>query len=120
VEGGTLPFALGEPDYEVTEIPSIDQDGLLLRGLRVRFPPNIHTHCREQSLYFEDRGLLRRQDYEVDVAGKFRAGHLISEYVDVQGLLFANKRRVFGRNEDGTLQLEKMPVSVDLFDFQLE
>jgi hypothetical protein len=114
-----LPFLLSEPDFEVIEIPSITQDGLLLRGLRVRFPKNIHTHCPEQNLYFDERGLLRRHDYQVDVAGKSRAAHLISEYVDVQGLQFATKRRVFIRNKDGTPQLDKMPVSVDLFDFEL-
>ena len=48
-----------------------------------------------------------------------RAAHLISDYVDVQGLLFPTRRRVFMRNEDGTLQLDKMPVSIDLSDFEL-
>ncbi len=73
-----LPFVLGEPDFTVAEIPSLTQDRLLLRGLRVRFPPDVHTHCAEQQLYFDASGLLRRQDYEVDVAGKTRAAHLIS------------------------------------------
>ena len=77
-----LPFLLGEPAFEATEIPSINQDGLSLKGLRVRFPKNVHTHCVEQDLYFDEIGLLRRQDYQVDVAGKFQAAHLISDYVD--------------------------------------
>src|SRR5688572_33172285 len=68
-----LPFLLDEPVIKTTEIPSINQDGLVLKGLRVRFPENIHTHSTEQSLYFDESGLLRRQDYEVDVAGKNRA-----------------------------------------------
>jgi hypothetical protein len=114
-----LPFLLGDPAFEVTEVPSITHEGLLLRGLRVGFPQNIHTHCPEQSLYFDQGGLLRRHDYQVDVAGKSRAAHLISEYVDVQGLQFPTKRRVFIRNEDGTPQLDDMPVSADLFDFEL-
>ena len=74
-----LPFLLGEADVEIAETPSLTQDGVLLRGLRIRFPPRIHTHSPEQQLYFDDSGLLRRQDYEVDVAGKTRAAHLISE-----------------------------------------
>lgn len=114
-----LPFVLAEPGFEVMEIPSITQDGLPLRGLRVLFPKHIHTHSAEQSLYFDEGGLLCRQDYQVDVAGSARAAHLISEYVDVQGLQFPTKRRVFMLNEDGTLQLDKMPVSVDLSAFQL-
>ena len=114
-----LPFLLGEPGIEATEIPSIADGGAILRGLRVHLPPNVHSHSPEQSLYFDDDGLLRRQDYEVDVAGHARAAHLISDYVDVQGLLFPTRRRVFMRNADGTLQLDRMPVSIDLSDFEL-
>jgi hypothetical protein len=114
-----LPFLLGEPGIEAAEIPSIEHDGLVLQGLRVRFPDNIHTHSTEQNLYFDESGLLRRQDYEVDVAGKNRAAHLISEYSDVQGLKFPTKRRVFVRNEDGTLRRDRILVSIDLFDFEL-
>jgi hypothetical protein len=91
----------------------------MLRGLRVRFPQDIHSHSSEQSLYFDDGGLLRRQDYQVDVAGRARAAHLISDYVDVQGLLLPTRRRVFMRSADGTLQLDRMPVSIDLSDFEL-
>jgi hypothetical protein len=114
-----LPFVLAEPGFEVVEIPPITQDGLALRGLRVVFPKHIHTHCAEQNLYFDADGLLRRQDYEVDVAGKSRAGHLISEYVEVQGLKLATKRRVFMRKQDDSLQFDQMPVSIDLSEFRL-
>jgi hypothetical protein len=114
-----LPFFLGEPGIEVAEISSIVDGGSVLRGLRVRFPREIHSHSAEQRLYFDDSGLLRRQDYEVDVAGQGRAAHLISDYTDVQGLLFPTRRRVFMRNADGTLQFDKMPVSIDLSDFEL-
>jgi len=85
----------------------------------VLFPKHIHTHCAEQSLYFDGDGMLRRQDYEVDVAGKTRAAHLISEYADIQGLKLATKRRVFLRNQDGTLQVDQMIVSIDLSDLRL-
>jgi hypothetical protein len=114
-----LPFLLEEPRIEATEIPSIADGGSMLRGLRVRFPMEIHSHSSEQSLYFDDRGLLRRQDYEVEIAGRGRAAHLISDYVDVEGLLFPTRRRVYLRGADGTLQLDRMPVSIDLSDFEL-
>lgn len=109
-----LPFLLGEPGVQALEIPSTIDDGASLRGLRVRFPPSMETHCSEQRLYFDDRRLLRRQDYEVDVAGRTPAAHLISGYVDVQGVSFPTRRRVFLRNADGTLQFDRMAVSIDL------
>ena len=114
-----LPFLLGEPGVETTEIASIDLDGRPLRGLRAQFAPAIHTHCPEQNLYFDDEGLLRRHDYQVDVAGGTRAAHLISDYIEVQGLRIPTRRRVFMRNEDDTFQSERVLVSADLSDVQL-
>lgn len=114
-----LPFLLGEPGFTAIEIPPIEQDGVLLQGLKVRFPQSVHTHSREQDLYFEESGLLRRQDYHVDVAGGAWAAHLISGYTDAQGLKLATTRRVYMLSDDGSLQLDKMPVSIDLFDFEL-
>ena len=115
-----LPFLLGEPGVETIETSSIEVEGRTLRGLRATFGPGIHTHCRVQTLYFDDEGLLRRQDYEVDVAGGTRAAHLISDYIEVQGMRLPTRRRVFVRNEDGTLQSDRTLVSVDLSDFKLE
>jgi hypothetical protein len=114
-----LPFILAEPGFEAVVIPPVIQDGEQLAGLRVLFPKHIHTHCAEQELYFDSSGLLRRQDYLVDVAGRSRAAHLICDYIDVQGLKLATKRRVFIRNRDGSLQLDKVTVSIDLSDFRL-
>jgi hypothetical protein len=114
-----LPFLLGEPGVVTNEVASIELDGRRLRGLRAVFGPDINTHCPEQSLYFDDEGLLRRQDYGVDVAGGTRAAHLISDYVDVQGLRLPTRRRVFMRNEDGSFASDRVLVSVDLSDFVL-
>jgi hypothetical protein len=114
-----LPFLLGEPGVETTEIAPIDQEGRALRGLRAQFASAIHTHCPEQKLYFDDEGLLRRHDYQVDVAGGTRAAQLIADYVEVQGLRFPTRRRVFMRNEDGTFQPDRLLVSVDLSGVQL-
>jgi hypothetical protein len=114
-----LPFLLGEPGVETSEIASTEIDGRRLRGLRAVFGPHIHTHCPEQSLYFDDERVLRRQDYQVDVAGGTRATHLISDYVEVQGLRLPTRRRVFMRNEDGTFASDQILVSADLSDFEL-
>ncbi|HEY8562553.1 MAG TPA: hypothetical protein VIL74_19395 [Pyrinomonadaceae bacterium] len=114
-----LPFLLGESGIEMTEIPSVNPDGLILKGLRVRFPAYIHTHSAEQRLYFDESNLLRRIDYDVEIAGNNPATQLISEYIDVHGLKFPTKRRIFVRNKDGSPQRDRMPVSIDLFDFEL-
>ena len=114
-----LPFLLGEPGVQTTDIPSITLDGRPLRGLRAEFSAGIHTHCPTQQLYFDDEGLLRRHDYHVDVAGGTPAAHFVSDYVEVQGLRLPTRRRVFMRNGDGTLAKDRVLVSVDLSDFEL-
>jgi hypothetical protein len=114
-----LPFLLGEPGVQTTDIPSIALDGGTLRGLRADFSAVIHTHCPTQRFYFDDEGLLRRHDYQVDVAGGTLAAHFVSDYVEVQGLRFPTRRRVFMRSGDGTLAMDRVLVSVDLSDFEL-
>ncbi len=52
-----LPFLIGEPHYELEAIAPVLLEGRELRGLLVRFPENIHTHTREQRLYFGEDGL---------------------------------------------------------------
>jgi hypothetical protein len=44
---------------------------------------------------------------------------LISDYLDVKGLKFPTKRRVYRQNEDGTLELDQPVVTIDLDDFEL-
>jgi hypothetical protein len=114
-----LPFLLGEPGVQTSDIPSIALDGRTLRGLRAEFSAGIHTHCPTQHLYFDDEGLLRRHDYQVDVAGGTLAAHFASDYIEVQGLRLPTRRRVFMRNGDGTLATDSVLVSVDLSDFEL-
>jgi hypothetical protein len=114
-----LPFVISEPGYLVTEVAPIEQDGKLLRGLAVRFPKGTHTHTREQVLYFGKDGLLCRQDYEVDVWAGTAAGHLVSDYVTVEGLRLPTKRRVHPRAPDGSLDYDVDVVTVDHSNYQL-
>lgn len=114
-----LPFVLTEPSYEVTEIAPVEQDGRTLRGLRVRFPEWVHTHTREQRLYFGDDLLLCRQDYEVDVWASTPAAHLVTDYIDVGGLRLPTKRRVHSRAASGSLQSDVDLVTIDLSNYAL-
>jgi hypothetical protein len=114
-----LPFLLGEPGVKTIDIPPVTLDGRTLRGLQAEFSSDIHTHCPTQQLYFDDDGLLRRHDYQVDVAGGTPAAQFVSGYVEVQGLRLPTRRRVFVRNGDGTWSTERALVSVDLSDFAL-
>lgn len=114
-----VPFVLGEPEVQTREIPSISLDGHTLSGLQATFPTSIHTHCPTQHFYFDAEGLVRRHDYQVDVAGGTLAAHFVSDYVEVQGLRLPTRRRVFMRHNDGSIAKDHVLVSVDLSDFEL-
>jgi hypothetical protein len=114
-----LPFVIAEPGYEVAEITPVVQDGKSLRGLAVRFPAEIHTHTREQRLYFDDSRLLCRQDYEVDVWAGTAAAHMVSDYVTVDGLRLPTRRRVYPRAADGLVDPNIDIVTIDMSNYQL-
>jgi hypothetical protein len=115
----TAPFVLAQPDVEVAAIAPIVADGETWRGLRARFPARIATHSTEQDFYFGPDGLLRRHDYHVDVAGGFAAAHLVSDFVEAQGLRFPTRRRAYQRSDDLQPILDPVMVSIDLSDFAL-
>lgn len=113
-----VPFILAEPGFEVSEIAPIVQDGETLRGLSARFPNGIATHCAEQRFYFGSDSLLRRHDYDVDVLAGARSAHMLSDYVEIKGLRFPTRRRVYARGKDNCPQ-NVLTVSVDLSDYKL-
>ncbi|HEX2543619.1 MAG TPA: hypothetical protein VHL79_01995 [Ramlibacter sp.] len=113
------PFVFGEPGYVAREIEATSHEGATLRGLAVQFPQDVHSHTREQRFYFDDAGLLRRHDYTVDVWADTPAAHLISEYVEVEGMQFPKRRSVFGIHPDGSLNRAFNPVTIELSEYTL-
>lgn len=113
------PFVLVEPGYEAREIEPMVHEGETLRGVTARFPRNVHSHTSEQRFYFSADGLLRRHDYEVDVWANMPATHLLSDYVDVNGLKFPRRRSAFARRPDGSPDLDLNLVTIDLSEYTL-
>jgi hypothetical protein len=113
------PMVFAERGYDAREIAPIEHDGEQLRGLSIRFPEAVHSHSREQQFYFGSDGLLRRHDYEVEVWADTPAAHFLSDYVDVGGLQFPHRRRVFARRSDGSPDWDANLVNIDLSDYTL-
>lgn len=110
----TAPFCFAADGFEVSEIAPWIEDGEPWRRLRVRFPPWIATHCREQTFYYDRGGLLCRHDYDVDVAGGSMAAHYVHGYQAFDGIQVPTRRRVFVRDEGGHWAPEPLVVSIDL------
>jgi len=74
------PFLLARSGFESEEVEPWREAGDTWRRLRVRFPEDIATHSTEQTLYFDQQGLLKRHDYDVEISG----GTAAAQYADLK------------------------------------
>lgn len=115
----TLPFLLPWPGVETEELEPWPTDSGDWRRLAVRFPASIATHSALQTLYFDGEGLLKRHDYNVEIAGNTPGAHIVSDYIEVSGIKFPTRRRIFARQPDGSFSPEPLVVSIDLSNIRL-
>jgi hypothetical protein len=109
------PFLFEQPGFEVSEGEPLEDDGATWRRLDVTFPPEIHAHCAEQSFYFDEAGLLRRQDYHPEVVSRFaHAAHLCDEHREFGGIVFPTKRRVVPKGPTGHPLAGPTIVAIDI------
>jgi hypothetical protein len=113
------PFMLAMPGVDVVEAEPWQEGQEQWRVLRARFPREIASHCIEQDFYFGEDFLLRRHDYQVDIAASFRAAQYVSDFVEADGFFFPTKRRAYMRANDSKPIKDLLLVSIDLSDFRL-
>jgi hypothetical protein len=112
----TTPFLLTMEGVQVTEMEPWTEGGETWRVLRARFSESIATHSAVQDFFFGDDLLLRRHDYNVDVAGGFDADQLVFDYIEADGIRLPSKRRAYTRGEDLRPKLDPLMVSIDISD----
>jgi len=116
----TAPFSLVTEGVESEEVKPWQENGETWRALRVRFPKSITTHSAEQTFYFDDNGLLKRHDYDLEVSAGSGGAHYVYDHARINGIIVPTKRRIFIRGEDGKPQLEPLLVSIDLSDINIQ
>ena len=79
-----------------------------------RFPGSIETHSRVQDFFVDDSRMLRRHDYQVNIAGGFPAAQLTSDHVTVDGISLPTKPRAYTRGPGRQPILDMLMVSIDL------
>jgi hypothetical protein len=114
-----LPFAFLRGGITCEEVAPWVEAGEAWRGLKVTYPPGFPSHSTEQMHYFDAAGLMRRQDYTVDVRQNLSAAHYMSEFITVEGLVFPTQRRIWGRGPDGRPNRERLLIGADFTDFRL-
>ena len=96
------------------EIEPWEESGQSWRRMLVKLPKDIATHSKEQVIYIDQDGLIRRLDYKVEIAGNVSAAaHYLSGYQDIQGLKIATKRTVYSFGNDNKPQLDA-PIVVSI------
>ena len=117
----TAPFTFASPGFQTEELPPWQEQGQSWRRLKVTFPDQIATHCKQQTFYFDADGLIRRHDYIAEVLGTSGpAAHYASEHREFAGIKVPTQRRVYLIGEDGNVMREPLIVSIDLDDIQFE
>jgi hypothetical protein len=115
----TMPFLLATDGVVSREIEPWDTHGERWRRLSVELPASVATHSRRQTLYVGSDGLLKRHDYDVEIAGNTPGAHFVADYVEVEGIKFPTRRRIFPRQPDGQAMAEPLVVSIDLDRIEL-
>lgn len=115
----TQPFTFTMPGFRTSELEPWDEAGRQWRRLRVAWPSYLATHSTEQTLYFDDDGLLARHDYDVEISGGTSAAHYVSDYDEVAGIRLPTRHRIFPRTPDGQSLAEPLIVSIDLSEIAL-
>jgi hypothetical protein len=113
------PFLLAERDVVTEPLGNWNEAGESWRRLRLTLPERIASHSTVQTLYVDDSGLIRRHDYDVEIAGNTPGAHYVESYVEVQGLKFPTKRRIFPRDPNGRSMSEPLVVSIDISEISL-
>jgi hypothetical protein len=108
------PFFLARRGIQSEEIEPWKEGGETWRRMKVRFPKEIATHSTEQTLYFDQQGLLKRHDYHVEISGDIAAAHYVSDIKEFSGIVLPTKHRIFGLKPDGHAALEPLVVSIDI------
>ncbi|SOE97080.1 hypothetical protein SAMN05414139_10142 [Burkholderia sp. D7] len=99
----TAPFLYTYPGFVVKELSPTYENGEELRRLKVNFPCDIASHSCEQVCYFDQNGLLRRHDADIDVLGGVRVAIYAAAYREFGGIKVATIRRAFCCDEDGNI-----------------
>jgi hypothetical protein len=91
------------------------------RVLRAYFPGSIEAHSLIQDFFFRESDfMLRRHDYNVNIAGGFPAAQLTSNCATANGILFPTRRRAHASGPDRRPIKDRLMVSIDFSELRFE
>jgi len=115
----TQPFTFTLPGFETRELDPWQENDEEWRRLRVVWPNHLATHSSVQTVYVGDDGLIRREDYDVDIMAGSRGAHCFTHYTQVAGIALPTRHRIVPRAPDGRALPDPLLVSIDVGDITL-
>ena len=112
----TQPFSFTLPGFETSELEPWPENGEQWRRLRVTWPGNLASLSAELTIYVGDDGLIRREDYDVDIMAGSAGAHYMSGYTQVAGIMLPTRHRILPRTPAGQALTEPLLISIDLSD----
>lgn len=112
----TTPFLLAMEGVRVEETEPWREGEETWRVLRAYFPGWLETHCLVQDFFFGEDLMLRRHDYNLNIAGGVAAAQLTSAYAEASGIRLPTKRRAYARGPDRQPIPSMLLVSIDITD----
>jgi hypothetical protein len=116
----TTPFLLAMDGVQIEETELWREGAETWRVLRAYFPASIETHSLVQDFFFGEDLMLRRHDYQVNIAGGFAASQLTSDYLTANGIRLPTKRRAYTRGPDRQPIPDMLMVSIDISEPRFE
>ncbi len=107
------PFLLKWDGVVVEEEEPWHEGNEVWRVLRAYLPGRLASHGPLQRFYFGPDRLLRRHDYNVEVAGNFAAAQLTTNYIEASGIKLPSRRRAFAMGPDRRPIPELLMVAID-------
>ena len=90
------------------------------RRFKVTFLEPIATHSTEQTFYFDRQGLLKRHDYDVDVAGGAAGAYYGAALTDVSGIVVPTAHTIWSTSACRKLGADAGHRSIDISEIQFK
>ncbi|MFB2598684.1 hypothetical protein ACEXQE_12885 [Herbiconiux sp. P17] len=114
-----VPFVLAEPGFELSELEPWTEGDEVWRRLHIVFPDRIATHSKEQVIYIDEKGLIRRHDYTAGITGGGPGAHFLHDYREFDGIVFPTLRKVFPRQGDNSAAPEPLLIKMEFASYSL-
>jgi hypothetical protein len=114
------PFMLAMPGIQVEEAEPLQQKDEVWRALRVTLPSNVASHSTIQTFYFGDDFLMRRHDYNLDVAGGQNVAHYTYDITESNGLSLPRRRRAYLCDDAYNVLHNRLLIWIDYSEITFE